>query len=317
MLQATVKLCCGIAHDHLRRLPGLKLTAVAAIQRDVRGLVLSGSHQLPSEIPCYIQRLMGKDAARCTEPGGDVSTHRFSSTDLSYIHQGERALQRALSILQHPPSWQAEAVLVKAPEPISFTCHKSSGAFGGAGLTWCCAPQDAGAAVSSAVLPGLGRVFRVEAVLAAPVGRLHRELFEELEQMPRWNPSLSRVEVLQRLGEDTLVTHEVTATSPVGRRDFVSVRHRRRAQAAVYLVGTAARLERLPAQEDCVRAETRLSCIALQPLAGDPGCTRVTWLLSVDLKGWIPAAVTDRVLPRCQADFIGHLRRHLSATARP
>eukprot|EP00075_Anas_platyrhynchos_P026882 XP_027316135.1 steroidogenic acute regulatory protein, mitochondrial-like [Anas platyrhynchos] len=135
--------------------------------------------------------------------------------------------------------------------------------------------------------------------------------------MPRWNPTLSRVEVLQRPGEDTLVTHEVTSASPVGRRDFVSVRHRRRTQAAVYLVGTATRLERLPAQEGCIRAETRLSCIALQPLAGDPGCTRVTWLLSVDLKGWIPSAVTDRVLPRCQADFIGHLRRHLSATTRP
>lgn len=62
-------------------------------------------------------------------------------------------------------------------------------------MTRCCAPQDAGAAVSSAVLPGLGRVFRVEAVLAAPLGWLHHQLFEELEQMPRWNPTLSRVEV--------------------------------------------------------------------------------------------------------------------------
>ncbi|NXK50995.1 STAR protein, partial [Chauna torquata] len=312
MLRATVKLCCGIAHDHLRRLPGLKTTAVAAIQKDVRGLVLRGSRRLPPEIPRCIQRLMGKDTARCAEPKGDIGARRLSSTDLSYIHQGERALQRALGILQQPPSWQAEAVL------------------------------DAGAAVSSAALPGLGRVFRVEAVLAVPVGRLHRELFEKLEQMPRWNPSLSRVEVLRRLGEDTLVTHEVTAANPVGRRDFVSVRHRGRTQAAVYLVGTATRVERLPAQEGCVRAETRLSCIALQPLAGDPGRTRVTWLLSVDLKasatrgrghpgsprtpalrllsppqGWIPASVTDRVLPRCQADFIRHLRRHLSATACP
>uniref|UniRef100_A0A8B9DQH9 Steroidogenic acute regulatory protein, mitochondrial n=1 Tax=Anser cygnoides TaxID=8845 RepID=A0A8B9DQH9_ANSCY len=209
--------------------------------------------------------------ARCTEPGGDIGSHRFSGTDLSYIHQGERALQRALSIL--------------------------SGAFGGEGLTWRCAPQDAGAAVSSAVLPGLGRVFRVEAVLAAPVGWLHRELFEELEQMPRWNPSLSRVEVLQRLGEDTLVTHEVTATSPVGRRDFVSVRHRRRTQAAVYLVGTAARLE-------CTGAGRR-------PRTRHPGSVLTLWVLSLP-QGWIPAAVTDRVLPRCQADFIGHLRQHLS-----
>ncbi|NXC51324.1 STAR protein, partial [Penelope pileata] len=305
MLKATVKLCCGIAHDHLRKLPGLK-TAAAAVMQELRG-----SHCLPSEIPRCIQRLMGKDAARCADPEAVSSIHRPSSTDLSYIHQGERALQRALGILQQPHCWQPEAV------------------------------PDTGAMVSSTMLPGLGRIFRAEAVLAAPLGRLQGELFERLEQMPRWNPSLSHLQVLCHPGEDTLVTHEVTAASPVGRRDFVSVRHRSRTQAAIYLVGTAARLERPPAPWGCVRAETRLSCIVLQPVAGDPSCTRVTWLLSMDLKasgstgeptgqpsahhsshaflpqGWIPASVTNRVLPQCQAEFFRHLHRHLSTTACP
>uniref|UniRef100_G1N0Z4 Steroidogenic acute regulatory protein, mitochondrial n=1 Tax=Meleagris gallopavo TaxID=9103 RepID=G1N0Z4_MELGA len=220
--------------------------------------------------------------ARCTEPEADTQP---SSTNLSYIHQGERALQRALGILQQSHCWQPEAV------------------------------PNAGAAMSSTVLPGLGRVFRAEAVLAVPVGRLQGELFERLEEMPRWNPSLSRVEVLCRPGEDTLVTHEVTAASPVGRRDFVSTRHRSRTRAAIYLVGTTAHLERPPAPQGCIRAETRLSCIVLQPLPGNPSCTRVTWLLSMDLKGWIPTSVTNRVLPQCQAKFIGHLRQHLSSTA--
>ncbi|XP_040558890.1 steroidogenic acute regulatory protein, mitochondrial-like [Gallus gallus] len=278
MLQAIVKLCCGIAHDHLRKLPGLKTAATAVMQE------LGGSHCLPSEIPPCIQRLMGKDAARCTEPEADVQP---SSMDLSYIHQGERALQQALSILQHPHCWQPEAV------------------------------PNAGAAVSSTALPGLGRVFRAEAVLAVPVGRLQGELFERLEEMPRWNPSLSRVEVLRRPGKDTLVTHEVTAASPVGCRDFISTRHCSRTRAAIYLVGTAAHLERPPAPQGCVRAETRLSCIVLQPLPGDPSCTHVTWLLSMDLKGWIPTSVTNRVLPQCQVEFIRHLRQHLSATACP
>ncbi|NXX54759.1 STAR protein, partial [Scopus umbretta] len=237
-------------------------------------------------------------AAARPEPAGDVSPSRFSGVDLSYITQGERALQRALSILQLHTSWQAETTL------------------------------DAGAAVSSAALPGLGKVFRAEVVLAVPVARLHRELFERIEQMPQWNPSLSRVKVLQRLGTDTLVTHEVTTPSPgnlVGQRDFVSVRHRGRRDTAVYLVGTTTHVEPLPLQEGCIRAESRLSCIVLQPLAGDPGRTRFTWLLSMDLKasatmlrgGWIPTSVTNRVLPQSQADFIKHLRRHLSATARP
>ncbi|XP_065495270.1 steroidogenic acute regulatory protein, mitochondrial-like [Caloenas nicobarica] len=287
MLQATVKLCCGIAHDHL---PGFKIPAVAAIQKDVKGLVVRGSCRLPSKIPHYIHRLMGKETAACPEPDGDVSPSQSSSVDLSYIAQGERALQRALSILQQRTGWQAETML------------------------------DARAAVSSTALPGLGKVFRAEVVLAVPVARLHRELFERIEQMPQWNPTLSRVKVLQRVGTDTLVTHEVTAPSPgnlVGQRDFVSVRHRVRRDAAVYLVGTATHAKLLPSQEGCIRAESRLSCIVLQPLVGDPGRTHFTWLLSMDLKGWIPASVTNRVLPQSQADFIQHLRRHLAATACP
>ncbi|XP_050755236.1 steroidogenic acute regulatory protein, mitochondrial-like [Gymnogyps californianus] len=290
MLRATVKLCCGIAHDHLRRLPGLKITALAAIQKDVRGLVVRGSRRLSSRIPHCVQRLMGKKTATGPEPDGDVSPSRFSSVDFSYITQGETALQRALGILQQHTSWQAETML------------------------------DAGAAVSSAALPGLGKVFQAEVVLAVPVARLHRELFEKIEQMPQWNPTLSRVKVLQRVGTDTLVTHEVTAPSPgnlVGQRDFVSVRHRGRRETAVYLVGTATHVEPLPLQEGCIRAESRLSCIVLQPLAGDPGRTRFTWLLSMDLKGWIPASVINRVLPQSQADFIKHLRRHLSAATCP
>uniref|UniRef100_A0A8D0F3V8 Steroidogenic acute regulatory protein, mitochondrial n=1 Tax=Strix occidentalis caurina TaxID=311401 RepID=A0A8D0F3V8_STROC len=228
--------------------------------------------------------------ATCPEPDGDVSPSRFSSVDLSYISQGETALQLALSILQQHTSWQAETLL------------------------------DAGAAVSSAALPGLGKVFRAEVVLAVPVAQLHRELFERIEQMPQWNPTLSRVKVLQRVGTDTLVTHEVTSPSPgnlVGQRDFVSVRHCGRRETAIYLVGTATHVEPLPLQDGCIRAESRLSCIVLQPLAGDPGRTRLTWLLSMDLKGWIPASVINRVLPQSQADFIKHLRRHLSAATCP
>lgn len=63
-------------------------------------------------------------------------------------------------------------------------------------------------------------------------------------------------QVLQRVGTDTLVTHEVTAASPgnlVGQRDFVSVRHRVRRDTATYLVGTATHAKLLPSQEGCIR----------------------------------------------------------------
>ncbi|NXX96015.1 STAR protein, partial [Centropus bengalensis] len=286
MLQATAKLCCGIAHDHLRRLPGKYCSPPLQPQekRAEKRVLKAMLSQHLTGIP------LGGDPLEIPEPAGDISPCHFSRVDLSYIAQGERALQQALSILQEHTSWQTEAKL------------------------------DVGAVVSSATLPGLGKVFRTEMVLAVPAAQLHRELFEKIEQMPQWNPTLSHVKVLQHVGTDTLVTHEVTAPSPgnlVGQRDFVSVRHCGRRKTAIYLVGSATHIEPLPLQEGCIRAESRLSCIVLQPLAGDPACTHFTWLLSMDLKGWIPVSVVNRVLPQSQADFIKHLCQHLSVTACP
>ena len=54
------------------------------------------------------------------------------------------------------------------------TAGASWGVWVDAGSLLC---QDAGAAVSSAAFPGLGKVFRAEVVLAVPVARLHQELF--------------------------------------------------------------------------------------------------------------------------------------------
>ncbi|KFV62629.1 hypothetical protein N307_05434, partial [Dryobates pubescens] len=263
MLQATFKLCCGIAHDPLRNLPG-KHHSAACSAREAQAQKKGLKEMLTT----------------CPEPAGDLSPCQPSSVDLSYITQGERALQRALSILQHHTSWQAEVM------------------------------KDAGATVSSAALPGLGKVFRAEVVLAVPVAQLHQELFERIEQMPRWNPALSQVKVLQHVGRDTLVTHEVTAPSPgnlVGQRDFVSVRHRGRRDAAIYLVGTATHREPLPLQEGCISVQRHPP-----PWDGCPTGSK-PWLLSLP-KGWVPVSVVNRLLPQSQVDFIKHLHQHLSAT---
>ncbi|XP_019394097.1 PREDICTED: steroidogenic acute regulatory protein, mitochondrial-like isoform X2 [Crocodylus porosus] len=290
MLPATFKLCCGISHEHLRRITGLKKTAMAAIGHDLQGIMLKGSHCLPSKLPGYVQRLMWKDTAGTQEFGTGISSDWFSSTELSYVNQGEVTLHRAMEILQQQNGWQMET------------------------------KQGNGDAVLSTVIPQLGKVFRMDGVLAVPMDQLYHELFESLERMPEWNPTLSQVKILQRIGKDTLLTHEIASQSPgnlVGQRDFVNIRRCWKQETAVYLVGTAAYSELIPLQEERVRAEATLSCIVLQPLEENPMQTRFTWLLSMDLKGWIPKSVINYVLPQSQADFIKHLRQHLSISAWP
>ncbi|KAM7169773.1 steroidogenic acute regulatory protein, mitochondrial-like [Macrochelys suwanniensis] len=290
MLSATFKLCCGISHEHLRKMNELKRMALSAIGHDTRGLMSKGSQCLSSTVPDYIRRIRWKDPAASQEHGSEVNSSWFSNTELSYVNQGEATLRGALGILQQQDGWQTETY------------------------------QGKGELVLSTVLPRLGKVFRMETVLDVPVDQLFYELFEKLEQMPEWNPALSRVKILQRIGKNTLLSHEITAQCPgnlIGQRDFVSVRHCWKKETTVYLVGTATHSEFMPMQKGQVRAESGLSCIVLQPLEGDGCQTRFTWLLSMDLKGWIPKSIINRVLPQSQADFIRHLRQHLSTTAHP
>ncbi|KAJ1143561.1 hypothetical protein NDU88_009868 [Pleurodeles waltl] len=185
---------------------------------------------------------------------------KYSITELFYAKQGDAALQRALGILQQQDGWQTEI-------------QKENG-------DW----------VLSKAFPTIGKVFRAEAILDYTVDALYHQLFEKLEQMADWNPTISKVEILQRIGKHTLVTCEVTAqtsTKLIGQRDFVSVRHCWRQGSAIYLVGTATHSDLMPPRSGLVRAEAGLTCIVLRPFESDSKKTHLTWILNMDLK--VPA----------------------------
>lgn len=52
------RVCCCLSFV------GLKRTAMAAIGHDLQGMMLKGSHCLPSKLPGYVQRLMWKDTGK-------------------------------------------------------------------------------------------------------------------------------------------------------------------------------------------------------------------------------------------------------------
>uniref|UniRef100_A0A3B4YSK3 START domain-containing protein 1 n=1 Tax=Seriola lalandi dorsalis TaxID=1841481 RepID=A0A3B4YSK3_SERLL len=56
-------------------------------------------------------------------------------------------------------------------------------------------------------------------------------------------------------------------------------------------------------------------CIIIQALDGDTRRSHFTWLLNMDVKGWLPKSIVNQALPRAQLDFTRHLRRHLTAGA--
>ncbi|XP_073775072.1 steroidogenic acute regulatory protein, mitochondrial isoform X4 [Danio rerio] len=204
--------------------------------------------------------------------------------DVFYQKQGEAALNEALQIVENRDGWTLETA-------------------------------ENGDVIYSKVLTGNRKVFRLEADLDATADELHDILFFRVEEMHEWNPSIRRITVLKHVGGNTLVTHEVsaeTAGNLIGQRDFLSVRHSSKSESCVYLGGAATRFESLPPQPGFVRAEDGPTCIILQPLQDAPHRSRFTWLLNMDVKGWLPQSLVNKALPRAQVDFTKHLRRRLA-----
>ncbi|XP_029459773.1 steroidogenic acute regulatory protein, mitochondrial isoform X2 [Rhinatrema bivittatum] len=217
MLPATFKLCAGISYRHVRNMRGLRRTAAIAISQELDKLASAGPG--PSKWITQVRRRSSLLSSRLEEKP-------YSEVEMSYIKQGEEALQKSLSILGNQEGWKTEITV------------------------------ENGDKVLSKVLPDIGKVFRLEVVLDQPLDSLYHELVDKMEQMGDWNPSVKEIKILQKIGKDTLITHEIAADTPgniVGPRDFVSVRCNKRRGSTCILAGMSTRFGTMPEQKGYVR----------------------------------------------------------------
>ncbi|XP_056286229.1 steroidogenic acute regulatory protein, mitochondrial [Pseudoliparis swirei] len=280
MLPAVVKLCCGISYPHLRNLTGLQRTAVAVIGQELTHMQRWGQVQHLIRTHSRLKRHEPKPE--------DASPVPLKEDQLLYVQRGQDAMEKALCMLEDTQGWKFEMT------------------------------ESEGDVICSKVIPGTGKVFRLEAVLDASVDELYDILFVRVEEMHQWNPSIQQIKVLKHVGPETIVTHEIsaeTAGNLIGQRDFLCVRHSCKQKSRVYLGGTAIELASLPPQPGFVRAEDGPTCIIIQALDEDMGKSHFTWLLNMDVKGWLPKSIVNQALPRAQLDFTRHLRRRLTATS--
>ncbi|KAM8974351.1 steroidogenic acute regulatory protein, mitochondrial [Pelodytes ibericus] len=278
MLPATFKLCAGISYRHLRNMTGLRRTAAVALSHELEKLALVGPG--PSKWINQVRRRSSLLSSRLEEK-------LYNDVEMSYITQGEEAIKKSMSILGDQDGWKIEIV------------------------------AENGDKVLSKVLPDIGKVFKLEAVVGQPLDNVYGELVDNMEKMGEWNPNVKEVKILQKIGKDTVITHEKaaeTAGNIVGPRDFVSVRCSKRRGSTCILAGMSTRFGDMPEQKGYIRAENGPTCMVLHPLAEDHTKTKLTWLLSIDLKGWLPKSIINHVLSQTQVDFAKHLRNRVTAT---
>ncbi|XP_006805934.2 steroidogenic acute regulatory protein, mitochondrial [Neolamprologus brichardi] len=274
MLPATFKLCAGISYRHMRNMTCLRKNAMVAIHHELYRLAGPG----PSNWISQVHR-------RSSLLSSQIQENSYNEEEMSYLKQGEDALQKAIRILSEQDGWTTETVAANGDK------------------------------VLSKVLPDVGKVFKLEVMLEQHPDDLYKELVGNMERMGEWNPNVKEVKILQKIGQDTMITHEVSAETPgnvVGPRDFVSVRCAKRRGSTCFLAGMSTQHPKMPEQRGVVRAENGPTCIVMKPCAEDPNKTKFTWLLSIDLKGWIPKTIINKVLAQTQVDFASHLRQRMA-----
>ncbi|XP_051896920.1 steroidogenic acute regulatory protein, mitochondrial-like [Pristis pectinata] len=279
MIPATFKLCAAISYQHVRTLTGLRRSAVAALGHKLNHLRLQ--NQGPSSWVNLVRRRSSLISCRLEE-------NPYSDAEMAYVKQGEEALHKSLSILQDTSGWKSEIEAANGDK------------------------------VVSKMLPEIGKVFKLEVVMDKPTDLLYRELFDKVEQMGEWNPNVKQVKILKKIGKETMVTYEAsaeTAGNVVSPRDFVSVRYAKRRGSTCFLAGMSTHCDMMPQQNGFIRGENGPTCIILHPSTDDPNKTKFTWLLSIDLKGWLPKSLINQVLCQTQADFAQHLRQHMDSKA--
>uniref|UniRef100_A0A3B5LBR8 START domain-containing protein 1 n=1 Tax=Xiphophorus couchianus TaxID=32473 RepID=A0A3B5LBR8_9TELE len=254
------------------------LRSMSGLQRTAVAVISKEITQMKpwAQIKHHIGKLL------LAEPKTEVAV---SEDQLFYIQHGKEALRKAVSMLEDREGWKLEI------------------------------QENNGDVICSKVIPGAGKVFRLETVLEASLDDLYDLLFVRVENISEWNPSVQRIKVLKQAGPETVVTHEVsaeTAGNLIGQRDFVSVRHSCKEKSCLYLGGAAIQLESFPPQAGFVRAEDGPTCIVIKALDEDSTKSSFTWLLKMDVKGWLPKSIVNQGLPRAQLDFTRHLRKRLS-----
>ncbi|XP_059822093.1 steroidogenic acute regulatory protein, mitochondrial [Hypanus sabinus] len=279
MIPATFKLCAAISYQHVRTITGLRHSAMAALGHKLNHLRLG--NQGPGTWINLVRRRNSLISCR-------LEDNPYSEAEMAYVKQGQEALHKSLSILQDTSGWKTEMEAINGDKVVSKT------------------------------LPDIGKVFKLEVVMDKPTDLLYSELFDRVEQMGEWNPNVKQVKILKRINKETMVTYEAsaeTAGNVISPRDFVSVRYAKRRGSTCFLAGMSTHCNLMPQQNGFIRGENGPNCIVLRPSAEDPNKTKFTWLLSIDLKGWLPKSLINQALCQTQADFAQCLRQHMNSKA--
>ncbi|CAF3691678.1 unnamed protein product [Rotaria sp. Silwood1] len=167
--------------------------------------------------------------------------------------------------------------------------------------------------VVSKIFPKWGKIFRLTSTITGSHSNIVEMLFEHQEDIPKWSPTVNDCRILEVINNDLYITYQITneqAQGFISKRDFVNLTIRRFIDDIAILAAQACHYSKMPPNNNCVRAKNGPTAYIVEKL--DETTCKFTWLLNVDLKGWLPQYLINSSLANVQLGLAESLRNYIS-----
>jgi len=210
----------------------------------------------------------------------------FSSQEKEYIKKGESALSTSLRLI-NSENWKLEK-----QSAFGDTVH----------FMWNSEGR---------------KLFKLAGQLNISASKLIKMLHYNFRDLPKWNPTVMKTDLIQKIDYNTDVSYQVCCEAAFGfvhHRDFVTLRRWSLLEPGVFVSAmVSVQHPAMPQVSRVVRASMGPGCFVARDLStarGQESC-KFEWFLDADLKGWIPRAISDRTLATVQLKYISRLRTYL------
>ncbi|XP_054907914.1 stAR-related lipid transfer protein 3 isoform X2 [Poeciliopsis prolifica] len=202
-----------------------------------------------------------------------------------YIKQGQEAMSVLEEFLNQEENWKLEKI------------------------------SDTGDSVYTMETPNYGKIFILKALMQCPAEFIYQEAILQPEKVSEWTKTVVSCQVLQRIDDNTLVTHDIAASvggGIVSSRDYVNVRRIERREDRYISVGVSTTHDAKPPTDRCVRGENYPGGFVVLKSSSDPSVSTFIWVLNTNFKGHLPRYLIHQALPAGMFEFVGQLRQRIA-----
>jgi len=156
-----------------------------------------------------------------------------------------------------------------------------------------------GAITVWSIVRGATKILMSDGEVKASPSVLFHLLHKNIQSHTKWNPMLSRYEVIKPIDHYTDMTYTETrsmAGGLISPRDFVNVRRWMKRDGNVVIAEVKAEHQSKPPTEDNIRGQYGPGGYVLLSIKDRPHVTRVMWLINIDFKGWLPRYLVDQTM---------------------